>query len=143
MPIPRSWPGWRNHPRCVEAVVLNTKKGGRNGSELVEIGAGQRRRSGQGAQAVRVPRAGGKGKYLGMIRLDMVDYRTAVGVVIQIRPKTAKSSEGTMSPRSSKKIGPCGGTAPALDVYVGLLLVSVGALIAGILCLKFQLDAYL
>jgi len=28
-------------------------------------------------------------------------------------------------------------------VYVGLLLVSVGALIAGIICLKFQLDAYL
>jgi hypothetical protein len=29
-----------------------------------------------------------------------------------------------------------------LNVYVGLLLVSVGVLIVGILCLKFQLDAY-
>jgi hypothetical protein len=30
-----------------------------------------------------------------------------------------------------------------MDVYVGLLLVSVAALISGIICLKFQLDAYL
>jgi hypothetical protein len=30
-----------------------------------------------------------------------------------------------------------------LSVYVGLLLVSVAALIVGILFLKFQLDAYL
>jgi hypothetical protein len=48
-----------------------------------------------------------------------------------------------VSPRASKKSARAEGPAPALDVYVGLLLVSVGALIAGILCLKFQLDAYL
>ena len=49
-----------------------------------------------------------------------------------------------MSPRSSKKkSGRADGPAPVLDVYVGLLLVSVGALIVGILFLKFQLDAYL
>jgi hypothetical protein len=48
-----------------------------------------------------------------------------------------------MSPRSSKKSSRAEGAAPPLDVYVGLLMVSVGALIAGILCLKFQLDAYL
>jgi hypothetical protein len=47
-----------------------------------------------------------------------------------------------MSPRSSKKAKSEGPPA-VLDVYVGLLLVSVGALIAGIICLKFQLDAYL
>ncbi|HEX4073208.1 MAG TPA: hypothetical protein VHX68_18660 [Planctomycetaceae bacterium] len=48
-----------------------------------------------------------------------------------------------MSPRSSKKPARADGPAPALDVYVGLLMVSVGALIAGIICLKLQLDAYL
>jgi hypothetical protein len=49
-----------------------------------------------------------------------------------------------MSPRSSKKKSArAEGPPPALDVYVGLLLFSVGALIVGILFLKFQLDAYL
>jgi hypothetical protein len=49
-----------------------------------------------------------------------------------------------MSPQSSKKKAARKDGAPAaLDVYVGLLLLSVGALITGILCLKFQLDAYL
>jgi hypothetical protein len=49
-----------------------------------------------------------------------------------------------MSPRSSKKKSPrADGVPPTLDIYVGLLLFSVGALIVGILFLKFQLDAYL
>ncbi len=49
-----------------------------------------------------------------------------------------------MSPRSSKKkTARPEGPPPALDVYVGLLLFSVGALIVGILFLKVQLDAYL
>ena len=49
-----------------------------------------------------------------------------------------------MSPRSSKKKSArSDAPPPALDVYVGLLLFSVGALIVGILFLKFQLDAYL
>jgi hypothetical protein len=48
-----------------------------------------------------------------------------------------------MSPRSSKKKARAEGPPPTLDVYVGLLLFSVGALIVGILFLKFQLDAYL
>lgn len=52
-----------------------------------------------------------------------------------------------MSPPSSKgkkkKSGGSGGAQPVLDVYVGLLLLSVGALITGVLFLKFQLDAYL
>jgi hypothetical protein len=47
-----------------------------------------------------------------------------------------------MSPRSSKKPASDGAASP-LNVYVGLLLVSVAALIVGILFLKFQLDAYL
>jgi hypothetical protein len=46
-----------------------------------------------------------------------------------------------MSPQSSKKATE--GEASPLNVYVALLLVSVGALIVGILFLKFQLDAYL
>jgi hypothetical protein len=48
-----------------------------------------------------------------------------------------------MSPQSSKKAARSEGEASPLNVYVGLLLVSVGALIVGILFLKFQLDAYL
>jgi hypothetical protein len=48
-----------------------------------------------------------------------------------------------MSPASSKKKARGDRPAPVVDVYVGLLLLSVGALITGILCLKFQLDAYL
>ncbi|HXY32970.1 MAG TPA: hypothetical protein VEI07_02020 [Planctomycetaceae bacterium] len=48
-----------------------------------------------------------------------------------------------MSPRSSKKKARAEGAPPALDVYVGLLLFSVAALIVGILFLKVQLDAYL
>jgi len=49
-----------------------------------------------------------------------------------------------MSPRSSKKkAGRPDGPPPALDIYVGLLLFSVGALIVGILFLKVQLDLYL
>ena len=49
-----------------------------------------------------------------------------------------------MSPRSSKKkASRPDGPPPALDIYVGLLLFSVGALIVGILFLKFQLDLYL
>jgi hypothetical protein len=59
------------------------------------------------------------------------------------RPKTDKSRKGTMSPRSSKKKARAEGPPPTLDIYVGLLLFSVGALIVGILFLKFQLDAYL
>jgi hypothetical protein len=49
-----------------------------------------------------------------------------------------------MSPASSKKkAGRADRPAPVVDVYVGLLLLSVAALITGIICLKFQLDAYL
>jgi len=49
-----------------------------------------------------------------------------------------------MSPRSSKKkAARAEGAPPVLDVYVGLLLASVAALIVGILFLKFQLDTYL
>ena len=49
-----------------------------------------------------------------------------------------------MSPQSSKKKKARADRPPAaMDVYVGLLLLSVAALISGIICLKFQLDAYL
>ncbi len=61
--------------------MLNTKKGGRNGQELVEIDMGSDVGLAKGHKLF-VYRADGKGKYLGTIRLEMVDYRTAVGVVI-------------------------------------------------------------
>lgn len=49
-----------------------------------------------------------------------------------------------MSPRNSKKKASRGAGAPAtLDVYVGLLALSVGALALCILMLWFQVNAYL
>jgi len=78
---PKELAGAAEPPPVVEGVVLNTKKGGRNGSELVEIGIGSDVGLAKGHKLF-VYRADGKGKYLGTIRLDMVDYRTAVGVVI-------------------------------------------------------------
>ena len=113
--------------------MLNTKKGGRNGSELVEISMGSDVGLAKGHKLF-VYRADGKGKYLGTIRLDMVDYRTAVGVVIHSTKSGRNSARGQCHHEALKKSARPEGPAPALDVYVGLLLVSVGALIAGILC---------
>jgi hypothetical protein len=62
----------------LDTVVLQIKKGNRNGSELVEIDAG----SDVGLAKGHVMFVYRGVKYLGKIRLDMVDYRTAVGVVI-------------------------------------------------------------
>ncbi len=45
-----------------------------------------------------------------------------------------------MSPRSSNK--PAGGAAPSPDIYVGLLFVSVAALIAGCTFLALELNKY-
>jgi hypothetical protein len=78
---PKEVAGLSEPPPVLETVVLDTKKGGRNGSELVEINAGSDVGLAKGHKAY-VYRADGKGKYLATIRLDMVDYRTAVGVVI-------------------------------------------------------------
>jgi hypothetical protein len=79
---PKELAGLAEPPPVVEGVVLNTKKGGRNGSELVEIGIGSDVGLAKGHKLF-VYRANGKGKYLGTIRLDAVEYRTAVGVLIQ------------------------------------------------------------
>ncbi|MGE3315352.1 MAG: hypothetical protein AB7O26_09560 [Planctomycetaceae bacterium] len=46
-----------------------------------------------------------------------------------------------MSPRSSKK-GRADGPAPVADVYVGLLVVSVAALLTGITFLCLELNKY-
>lgn len=46
-----------------------------------------------------------------------------------------------MSPRSSKKAGPQG-PAPVADVYTGLLVLSVAALLAGITFLCLELNKY-
>jgi hypothetical protein len=80
-PDPQQLAGMVEPPPILETVVLNTKKGGRNGQELVEIDMGSDVGLAKG-HTLFVYRADGKGKYLGTIRLEMVDYRTAVGVVI-------------------------------------------------------------
>jgi uncharacterized phage infection (PIP) family protein YhgE len=87
-PDPKELAGLQEPPPVVEGAVLKTKKGDRNGSELVEISLGSDVGLAKGHK-LYVYRAVGKGKYLGTIRLDMVDYRTAVGVVIQ----SSKSGE--------------------------------------------------
>jgi hypothetical protein len=66
----------------VEGAVLSTRKGGRTGAELVEISLGSDAGLAKGHELF-VYRADGKAKFMGKIRLDYVDYRTAVGVVIQ------------------------------------------------------------
>jgi hypothetical protein len=81
-PDPKQLAGLVEPPPVLETVVLNTKKGGRNGHDLVEIDMGSDVGLAKGHKLF-VYRADGKGKYLGTIRLEMVDYRTAVGVVIE------------------------------------------------------------
>ncbi len=81
-PDPQQLAGLVEPPPVLETVVLNTKKGGRNGQDLVEIDMGSDVGLAKGHK-LYVYRADGKGKYLGAIRLEMVDYRTAVGVMIQ------------------------------------------------------------
>jgi hypothetical protein len=79
---PREVAGLAEPAPIVNGVVLSTKKGGRNGSDLVEISLGSDAGLAKGHELF-VYRPDGKGKYLGKIRLDYVDYRTAVGVVVQ------------------------------------------------------------
>jgi hypothetical protein len=79
---PREVAGLAEPAPIVKGVVLNTRKGGRNGAELVEISLGSDAGLAKGHE-LYVYRSDGKGKYLGKIRLDYVDYRTAVGVVVQ------------------------------------------------------------
>jgi hypothetical protein len=79
---PREVAGLVEPAPILEAKVLSTRKGGRNGAELIEISLGSDAGLAKGHEMF-VYRADGKGKYLGKIRLDYVDYRTAVGVVIQ------------------------------------------------------------
>jgi hypothetical protein len=80
-PDPKELAGMVEPPPVLETVVLNTKKGGRNGQDLVEIDMGSDVGLAKGHKLF-IYRADGRGKYLGTIRLEMVDYRTAVGVVI-------------------------------------------------------------
>lgn len=80
-PDPTELAGLVEPPPLLETVVVNTKKGGRNGQDLVEIDMGSDVGLAKG-HTLFVYRADGKGKYLGTIRLEMVDYRRAVGVVI-------------------------------------------------------------
>jgi len=78
---PREVAGLAEPAPIVYGVVLNTRKGGRNGAELVEISLGSDAGLAKGHELfVYRP---GKAKYMGKIRLDYVDYKTAVGVVIE------------------------------------------------------------
>lgn len=79
---PREVAGLAEPAPIVYGLVLNTRNGGRNGAELVEISLGSDAGLAKGHELF-VYRSDGKGKYLGKIRLDYVDYKTAVGVVIQ------------------------------------------------------------
>src|SRR5580704_7568953 len=79
---PREVAGLAEPAPIINGLVLSTKKGGRNGSDLIEISLGSDAGLAKGHELF-VYRADGKGKYLGKIRLDYVDYRTAVGVVVQ------------------------------------------------------------
>ncbi|HET6326466.1 MAG TPA: hypothetical protein VFG04_17455 [Planctomycetaceae bacterium] len=78
---PREVAGLVEPAPIVEGVVETTRKGGRNGAELVEISLGSDAGLAKGHELF-VYRSEGK-KYLGKIRLDYVDYRSAVGVVVQ------------------------------------------------------------
>jgi len=90
---PKELAGSAEPPPVVEGVVLTTKKGGRNGSELVEISLGSDVGLAKGHKLFVYRANDGKGKYLGTIRLDMVDYRKAVGVLIQ-SSKNGEIQEG-------------------------------------------------
>ena len=79
---PREVAGLAEPAPILTGLVLSTKKGGRNGSDLIEISLGSDAGLAKGHELF-VYRPDGKGKYLGKIRLDYVDYRTAVGVVVQ------------------------------------------------------------
>jgi flagellar motor protein MotB len=79
---PKEVAGLAEPAPIVDAVVLRTRKGGRNGAELVEISMGSDAGLAKGHELF-VYRPDGKGKYLGKIRLDYVAYRSAVGVVVQ------------------------------------------------------------
>ncbi len=78
---PKEYAALIEPPPVVQGVVLEVKKGGRNGSELIEISEGSDVGLAKGHE-LYVYRPGSRGKYLGKIRLDYVDYRTAVGVLI-------------------------------------------------------------
>jgi hypothetical protein len=77
-PDPKELAGMVEPPPVLETVVNSTKKGGRNGQDLVEIDMGSDVGLAKGHKLFVYRGA----KYLGAIRLEMVDYRTAVGVVI-------------------------------------------------------------
>jgi hypothetical protein len=78
-PDPTQLAGMVEPPPVLETVVNGTKKGGRNGQDLVEIDMGSDVGLAKGHKLFVYRGA----KYLGTIRLEMVDYRTAVGVVVQ------------------------------------------------------------
>jgi hypothetical protein len=82
-PDPREVAGLADPAPIVTGLVLNTRKGGRNGAELIEISLGSDAGLAKGHELFVYRGSNGKAKYLGRIRLDYVDYKTAVGVVVE------------------------------------------------------------
>jgi hypothetical protein len=80
---PREVAGLAEPAPIVVGLVLNTRRGGRNGAELVEISLGSDAGLAKGHELFVYRSSSGKGKYLGRIRLDYVDYKTSVGVVVE------------------------------------------------------------
>jgi hypothetical protein len=78
-PDPKELAGLVEPPPILQTVVTTVKKGKRNGQDLVEIDMGGDVGLAKGNKLYIYRGA----KYLGAIRLEAVDYRTAVGVVIQ------------------------------------------------------------
>jgi multidrug efflux pump subunit AcrA (membrane-fusion protein) len=82
-PDPKELAGETEPPPIVQGVVIDSKKGGRNGTDLVEISEGSDVGLARGNELFVYRNEGQRGKYLGKIRLSDVGYRTSVGEVVQ------------------------------------------------------------
>lgn len=82
-PDPKELAGLTEPPPIVQGVVIDTKKGGRNSTDLVEISEGSDVGLAKGNELYVYRTYEGRGRYLGKIRLSDVGYRTSVGEVIQ------------------------------------------------------------
>jgi hypothetical protein len=82
-PDPKELAGLTEPPPIVQGVVIDMKKGGRNGTDLVEISEGSDVGLAKGNELYVYRSDDGRGRYLGKIRLSDVGYRTAVGEVVQ------------------------------------------------------------
>jgi multidrug efflux pump subunit AcrA (membrane-fusion protein) len=82
-PDPQQLAGLTEPPPIVQGVILDTRKGGRSGTDLVEISEGSDVGLAKGNELYVYRTDEGRGRYLGKIRLSDVGYRTSVGEVVQ------------------------------------------------------------